>query len=829
MNNKRKVGRSAVLNMIVTALIIVLFVGVIFIYYAMLYSQTRAKIIKSGELSALASAEQIDKYLSAGVDTIRLAGYALDNMIRDGRTQQDIKDYLINQSIAVSNITAGNSTGLYGYINDEYLDGTGWTPDPDYEPTLRPWYISARARIGNVAVVDPYVDLDSNTVMIALAKTLCDAKSVVAMDFSMERLQAITEELAAEGESDMEIIMDRNYQVIAHTDKKEVGKDYLAESGTLGALLTEKLRTSDERFFSVKYNGAEYIVYATTVANDWFCLSLIDATPIFTQLRAPLIFTIAAALGIMAILLAIMIHSGRKSRIAEQLNETTERAIAASEAKSAFLSNMSHEIRTPINAVLGMNEMILRESEDPNVLAYSEGIRTAGNTLLGLVNDILDFSKIEAGRMEILPSDYDLSSVINDLVTMIQTRADAKGLLLALDFDGNTPRLLNGDEVRIKQVVTNILTNAVKYTEKGSVTFRIGSERIPDDPEGIYLDVSVRDTGIGIKPEDMSKLFSEFERIEEKRNRTIEGTGLGMTITKRLLEMMGSRLEVESTYGVGSNFHFRLKQKVVKWEPLGDYEATYRASLAARQKDRERFTAPDACVLMVDDTAMNLMVFKGLLKRTGVQVDTAVSGDEGLSLAGKKKYDMIFLDHMMPEKDGIETLHELRAQLGNPNLKTPLICLTANAISGAREKYLAEGFDDYLTKPIDAAKLEEMLMRYLPKEKLLAAESGGEEKQSAEPFAAEIDGIDAAAGMENCGGADTFRGALELFYRSVGAKADEIESLWRGGDLKNYTVKVHALKSSARTIGASELSERAKAMEEAGNAGDAARIDEKTP
>ncbi|MBO4914696.1 MAG: response regulator, partial [Oscillospiraceae bacterium] len=461
-----------------------------------------------------------------------------------------------------------------------------------------------------------------------------------------------------------------------------------------------------------------------------------------------------------------------------------------------------------------------------DILAYSENIRAAGNTLLGLINDILDFSKIEAGKMELLPVDYDLSSVINDLVCMIQTRADDKGLVLKLDFDEATPKLLHGDEVRIKQVITNILTNAVKYTEKGSVTFRIGYERIADEPENVCLDVSVSDTGIGIKPEDIEKLFSEFERIEEKRNRSIEGTGLGMNITKSLLEMMGSRLEVTSVYGEGSTFSFRLKQKVVKWDALGNYETAYRASLAERKKYREKFTAPDALVLVVDDTPMNLAVFKSLLKRTGVQIETAESGEQGLALACGKKYDVIFLDHMMPNKDGIETLHELRAEPDNPNLKTPTVCLTANAISGARAQYLAEGFDDYLTKPIDSNRLEELLMRYLPKEKL--CEPGGGEEDGAEAsspalpdWLCGIDGLDAEQGLSHCGSTETYLDTLTIYGKNGGASADEIESLWRSGDLANTTVKVHAIKSLSRAIGAEGIGALAEKLEFAGKAGDA--------
>ncbi|MCR5397960.1 MAG: response regulator [Lachnospiraceae bacterium] len=520
----------------------------------------------------------------------------------------------------------------------------------------------------------------------------------------------------------------------------------------------------------------------------------------------------------------VLIDMNQAKKEKEAAEEMSVRAVAASEAKSAFLSNMSHEIRTPINAILGMNEMILRECDDSNILGYSETIRTAGSTLLGLVNDILDFSKIEAGKMEIIPVEYDLSSVLNDLVNMIQTRADAKGLILKLKFDQDVPKILNGDEVRLKQVITNILTNAVKYTEKGSITFHVGYDRTDDDPDSIMLNVSVKDTGMGIKPEDMKKMFSEFERIEEGRNRNIEGTGLGMNITKRLLEMMGTSLKVDSVYGEGSDFSFALRQKVVKWNPLGDYEASYRASLSERKKYREKFTAPEACVLVVDDTETNLTVFKSLLKRTKVSIDTAASGDECLALTHDKRYDMIFLDHMMPQKDGIQTFHELHMQQDNPNLDTPTICLTANAISGAREKYLAEGFNDYLAKPIDAERLEAMLIEYLPKDKVVlsSAKEGDEPKNELEEalpdWLTDCEGIDASAGVINCGGTEEYLTVLSGFYASIDAKADEIENYYDSGDIRNYTIKVHALKSSARIIGATELSEEARLLEDAGNA-----------
>ncbi|MCR5502765.1 MAG: response regulator [Lachnospiraceae bacterium] len=407
----------------------------------------------------------------------------------------------------------------------------------------------------------------------------------------------------------------------------------------------------------------------------------------------------------------------QEKRERDRLIDVSERAVAASEAKSSFLSNMSHEIRTPINAVLGMNEMILRESDDETILSYSENIKAAGNTLLELVNDILDFSKIEAGKIEIIPVDYDLSDVIRDLTNLIAIRTDAKGLELKLDIDSSMPKTLNGDEIRIKQVITNILTNAAKYTEKGSVTFKLSCKKTDRENNKVTIRVSVTDTGMGIKPEDMEKLFTKFERIEEKRNRRIEGTGLGMSITRSLLEMMGSRLEVESVYGQGSTFSFDLEQKVVVWDQIGDDEQSGKDRRKTRESYKEKLQAPNVHVLVVDDNKVNLKVFQLLVKNTRIQTDTAESGDECLKKASEKPYDIIFLDHMMPGKDGTETLHELR-QMNGPNHDTPVICLTADAISGAREQYISAGFTDYLTKPIYPELLEEMLIEMLPEEKI---------------------------------------------------------------------------------------------------------------
>ena len=563
----------------------------------------------------------------------------------------------------------------------------------------------------------------------------------------------------------------------------------------------------------------------------------------------------------------------------ETLEYERERANEANRAKTQFLSNMSHEIRTPINAVLGMNEMIMRECEDENILSYSENIQTAGNTLLALIKEILDFSKIEEGKLEVIPVDYDLNVVINDLVNMIKPRAEAKQLRLVVDVDEGAPSKLHGDEMRLKQIITNILTNAVKYTRIGTITFMVTFKNMLDDRNSIMLEVSVSDTGIGIKKEDLPKLFSEFERIEEKRNRNIEGTGLGLNITQKLLTMMDSSLQVQSEYSKGSTFSFSVKQGVVDRTPIGKFKPVIKRAISEHSKASGKFTASNALILVTDDTPMNLTVFKNLLKKTKIQIDTAISGDECIKMTQEKKYDIIFLDHMMPHKDGIETLKEMMEHKDSPNAKTPVVCLTANAIAGARETYIEAGFTDYITKPIDPEILENMIMKYLSPGKYTlvknkanvlkssnmvsdemreqaAAYERGDTKKNAdgnegggavagvniavsrvpnnEPipmndededvvipeFLYSIRDLNIADGISHCGSESSFLETLTTFAETSGKIADDTEGFWKVLDIKNTTVKVHAMKSMLRIIGVAPLSSFAERLEKAGNDND---------
>ena len=402
-------------------------------------------------------------------------------------------------------------------------------------------------------------------------------------------------------------------------------------------------------------------------------------------------------------------------RLIQALQREKARADAANSAKSTFLANMSHEMRTPINAIIGMNEMILRETREEGTKDHAIDIKNAAQILQSLISDVLDLSKIESGKMEIIPVEYQLSSLINDLVNMTAVRAYAKNLELKVEVDPGLPSAYFGDDVRIRQVMTNLLTNAVKYTNEGSVTLTV--KRIFIEGKLAILRFSVADTGVGIKQEDMSKLYAAFERIEEEQHRNEEGTGLGMSISASLLELMGSKIQVESEYGKGSRFFFDLEQRILNQTPIGDFRESIKQQ-AKEYSYTAHFTAPDAKILVVDDNTINRKVFIGLLKKTRVQVTEAASGKECLELVKERPFDLIFLDHMMPEMDGVETLQHMKEMSEEENKcsNTPVIILTANAIVGAREEYLRKGFDDYLSKPIDTDKLEEMIYNMLPKE-----------------------------------------------------------------------------------------------------------------
>ena len=503
---------------------------------------------------------------------------------------------------------------------------------------------------------------------------------------------------------------------------------------------------------------------------------------------------------------------------ARNLASALKQAEQANTAKSAFLSNMSHEIRTPITAILGMNEMIQRETDNSVILEYSENIRKAGESLLGIISDILDFSKIETGKLTLDNEEYSLKSVVIDLYNLVQFRAEAKGLELLFCVDPALPSVLLGDEIRVKQIITNLLTNAVKYTESGRVELKIKLEEKLSD--SVRFTVCVTDTGIGIRAEDMDRLFEPFDRLDLKKTRSIEGTGLGLAITRQLLSIMDSELKVESRYEEGSSFSFTLTQKVTDWQSVGEFKPDQSAgdNMAAGRK-HALFTAPGMKLLIVDDTPMNLQVIAGLLKRTKVHIDVATSGAECIEKFGKEHYDMVFLDYRMPQMNGIETLIALRERYPETFEKTPVISLTASAVSGDKERMIKAGFDDYLSKPVNVDEMERMMIKYLPIDSVIM-NTGEEEPEDEDDELSKLPGIifdypqlTPQAGIDYCGSAEDYLFALETFVVSIDTKAEQIETDLEKEDYEALALAVHSLKSTAGAIGAVELSGKAKALE----------------
>lgn len=554
------------------------------------------------------------------------------------------------------------------------------------------------------------------------------------------------------------------------------------------------------------------------VNNGQFVLTQVNPNPPINLLLffvVPRCLIYVVFMSVCSSIYRIISGSMERARLTEELEIAKTEAENANRAKSQFLARVSHEIRTPINAVIGMNEMILRESSETSIRKYATDVKDSSVVLLNIINELLDASKIESGKMELVYGRYELGSLLNDLYNMTSVKAREKGLDLVFDVDTEIPVAFLGDDKRIRQVLLNLLSNAVKYTEKGQVTLTVTCRK-----EGKYafLHYAVKDTGIGIREEDIDKLYDAFERFDMARNRNVEGSGLGMNIAQQFLKMMDSELQIVSEYEKGTEFSFELMQEILEEKPIGDFRK--RLEIAqAKDGVRNSFVAPEAKVLVVDDNRINLKVFKGLLKETQMQITEAISGKECLALLRENAYDVIFLDHMMPEMDGIETFQVMREQKLCEGV--PVIMLTANAIVGDREKYLEVGFDDFLTKPIMPEKLDQMILKHLPEDmiEMVSAPVAEVEKKKTNlnlllyRLEENLPELDVQAALSCCGGAKEFYVELLSDFLNLPIK-EELREYLEKEDCKGYHVRIHGFKNSAYLVGAMELGDLAYEMEQ---------------
>ncbi len=565
---------------------------------------------------------------------------------------------------------------------------------------------------------------------------------------------------------------------------------------------------------------------------------------IFAGIESVLVATVRGRVDRTFLLVGLYILSftGLVQQIIQLRDNEEERkaAIDANIQKSSFLANISHEIRTPINSIIGMNEIILRESKDPEICDYASHIGSSGRMLLGLINDVLDFSKIEAGKMEIVPVKIDTAAFANDLIIMTAERAKAKELETIFNISPSLPREIIGDDLHIKQVMVNLVSNAVKYTNRGSVSFSMMMRPAAGSDDKQDFIFAVKDTGIGIKSENIGKLFDSFTRVDEEKNRSIEGTGLGLSIVKKLVDMMGGTISVTSEYGNGSTFTVSLPLEVSDATPIGDFGEAIKSSSGQEGKYVESFHAPDARILVVDDNSVNIKVVQELLKRTLIKMDKAGGGRQAVTMCKEKKYDLILMDHRMPSPDGIETLHLIKDDPQGKNRETNVIVLTANAFVGLKDKYIAEGFVDYLTKPIDAKLLEQTVMKFLPAElvdtatgketETVAEQSGAEEPEKIKnhdnsyikggnlmnfaDIMRRVEGMDYDATCAQYGGGEEFmKSLLETVIVDGREKVDLMYKFLAEKNYTDYGVEAHAAKSTMATIFATGVSEHAKKHE----------------
>ncbi|MBQ4515142.1 MAG: response regulator [Anaerolineaceae bacterium] len=687
-------------NIIVSMLVFLVTIAVTGIAGYSFYRTTKGNINLQGKLNVVQSAKEFDAYLLIRKNTVILAGHVVDEMIKRGRSNSEILEYMEAESVSIKRTIDKDYTGLYGWINHEYLDGVGWVPDEDYVPTERPWYLETISDDRDITFVRPYLDEQTKTVLTTMSQTLSDGVSVIALDVTLSRIEEITEELARHAAGTLGIVLDDTGQVIAHSDRSELGKNYLEESGTLGAALAEKLFREKAREFELRFDGRNYMVFTEEIEGGWQAISLINTRVFYRPLTIVLsLMTLFMLLEAYVFISVIYNQSAKNLAIA-----SAEEAHSASQAKSRFLSQMSHEIRTPINAIIGLDTIALNdETISPRTREELNKIGASARHLLSIINDILDMSRIESGRMPLKEDVFSFREFLEQICIIIDGQCEDKGL----QFEFIRVEPLNehyiGDSMKLKQSLINILGNSVKFTEPpGKVTFTVEQKSFENDKA--ILCFTIHDTGIGMDKEFIPKLFEAFSQEDSGNTSRYGGSGLGMAITGSFIKILGGEIKVESEKGVGSIFTVTVPLSKVNEV---DYQKTEKEELPAQD-----FSLAGLHILIAEDQEMNAEILAELLEIEEADSEWAENGQRAVEIfetSNPGQFDAILMDMRMPVMDGLTATREIR-KLSRPDAQEiPIIALSANAFEEDVKQCLQAGMNAHLPKPVDIDKLKETL------------------------------------------------------------------------------------------------------------------------